>query len=85
MDYKKAFARIKHVPVKLMEIMEKAGIPDLQRKLIKTLYWNMQLLKRQMENHDGYVLEEAYAKVVSFHPYSNQIKSNQIYLPAQKR
>ena len=70
-DYQKAFDRIKHV--KLLEIIEKAGIPDLERKLINTLYWNQyavqQLSKLQMENHGGYALEEAYAKVVSFHKY----------------
>ena len=38
MDYQKAFDRINHE--KLLEIMEKAGIPDLERKLIKSLYWN---------------------------------------------
>jgi len=37
-DYQKAFDRINHE--KLLVIMEKAGIPDLERKLIKSLYWN---------------------------------------------
>ena len=37
-DYQKAFDRINHE--KLLVIMEKAGIPDLKRKLIKSLYWN---------------------------------------------
>ena len=37
-DYQKAFDRINHE--KLLKIMEKAGIPDLERKLIKSLYWN---------------------------------------------
>jgi len=37
-DYQKAFDRINHD--KLLAIMEKAGIPDLERQLIKALYWN---------------------------------------------
>jgi len=37
-DYQKAFDRINHD--KLLHIMEKAGIPDLERNLIKSLYWN---------------------------------------------
>jgi len=37
-DYKTAFDSIKHE--KLLHIMEKAGIPELERKLIKALYWN---------------------------------------------
>jgi len=37
-DYQKAFDRINHE--KLTRTMEKAGIPDLERKLIKSLYWN---------------------------------------------
>jgi len=37
-DYQKVFDRINHE--KLLVIMEKAGIPDLKRKLIKSLYWN---------------------------------------------
>jgi len=37
-DYQKAFDRINHE--KVLNIMEKAGIPDLERKLIKCLYWN---------------------------------------------
>jgi len=37
-DYKKAFDCISHD--KLLKILETAGIPDLERKLIKSLYWN---------------------------------------------
>jgi len=37
-DYQKEFDRINHK--KLLVIMEKARIPDLERKLIKSLYWN---------------------------------------------
>jgi len=37
-DYKKAFDSINHE--KLLQIMEKADIPELERKLIKALCWN---------------------------------------------
>ena len=37
-DYKKTFDSINHEI--LLHIMEKAGIPELERKLIKALYWN---------------------------------------------
>ena len=36
-DYQKAFDRVKHD--KLTEVMEKAGIPELERRLIINLYW----------------------------------------------
>jgi len=36
-DYQKAFDRVKHE--KLLEVMEKAGIPELERRLIINLYW----------------------------------------------
>src|SRR5437867_13422090 len=36
-DYQKAFDRVKHD--KLAEVMEKAGIPKLERRLIIHLYW----------------------------------------------
>src|SRR3954466_9301275 len=36
-DYQKAFDRLRHD--KLVEVMEKAGIPDLERRLIINLYW----------------------------------------------
>ena len=37
-DYQKAFDRVNHE--KLMEVMKKAGIPELERRLISSLYWN---------------------------------------------
>ena len=37
MDYQKAFDRVKHD--KLTEVMEKAGVPELERRLITNLYW----------------------------------------------
>src|SRR5206468_11607073 len=36
-DYQKAFDRVRHD--KLAEVMVKAGIPDLKRRLIINLYW----------------------------------------------
>src|SRR5881296_3547147 len=36
-DYQKAFDRVRHD--KLAEVMVKAGIPDLERRLIINLYW----------------------------------------------
>jgi len=36
-DYQKAFDRVKHD--KLMEIMEKSEVPELERRLIANLYW----------------------------------------------
>ena len=37
-DYQKAFDRIKHD--KLIEVMEKAGIPELEMRLVMNLYWH---------------------------------------------
>ena len=37
-DYQKELDRVKHD--KLVEVMEKAGIPELERRLIINLYWN---------------------------------------------
>ena len=37
MDYQKAFDRVKHD--KLTEVMEKADVPELERRLITNLYW----------------------------------------------
>ena len=37
-DYQKAFDRVKSD--KLTELMEKAGIPELERRLIINLYWH---------------------------------------------
>src|SRR4029077_18446039 len=36
-DYQKAFDRVKHD--KLLEVMKRAGIPELERRLIINLYW----------------------------------------------
>src|SRR3989442_11828554 len=36
-DYQKAFDRVRHA--KLAEVMVKAGIPDMERRLIINLYW----------------------------------------------
>ena len=36
-DYQKAFDRVKHD--KMVEVMVKAGIPELERRLIINLYW----------------------------------------------
>ena len=44
MDYQKAFSRAK--PDKLVEVMEKAGIPDLERKLIIYRYWRQHAVVR---------------------------------------
>jgi len=37
-DYQKAFDRVKYD--KLVEVMRRAGIPELEMKLIVSLYWN---------------------------------------------
>ena len=37
MDYQKASDRVKHDH--LTKIMEKAGVPELERRLITNLYW----------------------------------------------
>ena len=36
-DYQKAFDRVKHD--KLVEVMEKAGVPGVERRLIINPYW----------------------------------------------
>ena len=43
-DYQKAFDRVRHD--KLLEVMEKAGIPELERRLIINLYWKQQAAVR---------------------------------------
>ena len=43
-DYQKAFDRVNHD--KLVEVMEKAGIPELERRLIINLYWNQKAAVR---------------------------------------
>ena len=37
-DYQKAFDRVKHD--KLVEVMRRDGIPEIEMKLIVSLYWN---------------------------------------------
>src|SRR6266516_4305149 len=39
-DYQKAFDRVKHN--KLIEVMGKAGLPELELRLIKNIYWRQQ-------------------------------------------
>ena len=43
-DYQKAFDRVKHD--KLLEVMERAGIPELERRLIVDLYWHQKAAER---------------------------------------
>src|SRR6267154_724498 len=43
-DYQRAFDRVKHD--KLVEVMEKAGIPDLETTLIINLYWRQHAVVR---------------------------------------
>src|SRR6266403_1599401 len=43
-DYQKAFDRVRHN--KLAEVMVKAGIPDLERRLIINLYWRQHVAVR---------------------------------------
>ena len=52
-DYQKAFDRVKHD--KLLEIMESAGIPELERRLIINLYWHQQAAVRWDNELSGYV------------------------------
>ena len=54
-DYQKAFDRVRHD--KLVEVMEKAGIPDLERRLIINLYWIQHAAVRR-ESWDGEVSRE---------------------------
>ena len=39
--YQEAFDRVKHD--KLTEVMEKAGVPELERRLITNLYWRLRV------------------------------------------
>ena len=48
-DYQKAFDRINHE--KLLKIMKIAGIPDLERKLITSLYWNQYAVIRTADGN----------------------------------
>src|SRR5688572_20154176 len=43
-DYQKEFDRVKHD--KLVEVIEKAGIPELERRLIINLYWKQPAVAR---------------------------------------
>ena len=43
-DFQKSFDRVKHD--KLVEVMEKAGIPELERRLIINLYWKQRAVVR---------------------------------------
>src|SRR2546425_4797524 len=43
-DYQKAFDRVRHD--KSAEVMVKAGIPDLERRLIINLYWRQHAVVR---------------------------------------
>src|SRR6267154_1524021 len=55
-DYQKAFDRVKHD--KLMEVMEKAGVPDLERRLIINLYWRQHAVVRWDGEISGEVVVE---------------------------
>ena len=52
-DYQKAFDRVRHD--KLLEVMEKAGIPELERRLIINLYWKQQAAVRWNNEISRYV------------------------------
>ena len=52
-DYQKAFDRVRHD--KLLEVMEKAGIPELERRLIINLYWKQQAAVRWDNEISRYV------------------------------
>lgn len=52
-DYQKAFDRVKHD--KLLEVMEKAGIPELERRLIINLYWHQKAAVRWDNESSKYV------------------------------
>src|SRR6478735_3722092 len=52
-DYQKAFDRVNHD--KLLEVMEKAGIPELEQRLIINLYWHQQAAVRWDNDISRYV------------------------------
>jgi len=52
-DYQKAFDRVNHD--KLLEVMESAGIPELERRLIINLYWHQQAAVRWDNEISRYV------------------------------
>ena len=53
MNYQKAFDRVRHD--KLVEVIEKAGIPELERRLIINLYWKQQAAVRWDNEISRYV------------------------------
>ena len=55
-DYQKAFDRVKHD--KLAEIMEKVGVPELERRLITNLYWRQHATVRWSGEVNRVVKEE---------------------------
>ena len=62
-DYQKAFDRVKHD--KLIEVMEKAGIPELERRLIINLYWRHHAVVRWNGEVSGEVkMEKGLNRVV---------------------
>ena len=86
-DYQKAFDRVRHD--KLAEVMEKSGIPDLERRLIINLYWRQHAvvrwdgeISREVEVEKG-VRQGCVISPILFNLYSEfmineAIKSNQI-------
>ena len=44
MDYQKAFDKVKHD--KLAEVMEKVGVPEMEKRLIINLYWRQHAVVR---------------------------------------
>ena len=67
-DYQKAFDRVRHD--KLVEVMEKAGIPELERRLIINLYWEQQaLLRWENDTTRTFKIRRGVYKVVYFHQF----------------
>src|SRR6184192_3638263 len=75
-DYQKAFDRVRHD--KLAEVMVKAGIPDLERRLIINLYWRQHATVRwdgevsrevgvERGVRQGCVISPILFKSISFH------------------
>ena len=55
-DYQKAFNMAKHD--KLVQVMKKAGIPELERRLIISLYWNQEAVVRtEGENSRSFAIK----------------------------
>ena len=59
-DYQKAFDRVKHD--KLVEVMEKAGIPELERRLIINLYWKQLAVVRWDSGTSGEIMVEKWVR-----------------------